>query len=137
MGYPVGYSFAAFRSWALRQGTVYWNGYNQCVALAEAWGHNLRKSVIPCRYAYEMFANASPTQWQKIRNAPNIKPRDGDLVIWHERYGSAGHVAVAQTIGTSLIVIHSLDQNWSRYHRVSEENHHYSAENIIGWLRPR
>jgi len=136
MNLPRGLSLAAFTDWALRQRHVYWLGKDQCVALAEAWAYNRGKSAISCYYAYQMFNNAPSSQWIKIRNTPSGVPHAGDIVVWHERWGSAGHVAIAEP-GSSGTIINSLDQNWSAYHAVTREQHHYAKENIIGWLRPR
>lgn len=136
MSLPRGLSLAAFTDWALKQRHVYWLGKDQCVALVEAWLYNLRKPAIPCYYAYQIFNNAPSASYLKIRNTATFVPRAGDVLVWHERWGSAGHVAIAEP-GSTQTVIFSLDQNWSAYHAVTREHHHYTAENFIGAVRAR
>jgi hypothetical protein len=136
--YPYGWSLLAWENWANHAGIVYWNGLHQCVALVESWVHNLKLPSIPCQYAYQMYANANGTQWIKIPNRATTVPRPGDIAVWHENWGSAGHVAVVRLSPRSTAsTIYSIDQNFSRPGRVSLEAHHYTSEHIIGFLRKR
>jgi CHAP domain len=135
MSYPLGWRFNAWKNWAIDQPHVWWNGFDQCVALVETHVHNLKLAPIMCAKAFEMYANASTADWEKIPNTPSFVPKAGDIVVFKEMIGSDGHAAVVRDGKSTVNWIYTIDQNWSRYHAPSLEAHRYTPEHIIGALR--
>ena len=80
-------------------------------------------------------------QFTWIPNTPEAIPQKGDIVVW-DKVGKyvengvtkyAGHVAIVKD--ASINQFTSLDQNWSKVQRVTEEVHNYT--NVSGWLHPK
>lgn len=135
--YPIGWSLNAWEHWAVGQGQVWWNGNDECVALVETWVHNLKLSPILCQYAYQMFDSANPAQWEKIKNTPSFIGKAGDIIVFKEAFGSAGHACVVRNSLSTVNYLYTIDQNWSRPRHISYETHRYTPEHIIGALRKK
>lgn len=108
----------------------------QCVGLAFAWILNLGQSHF-YGHAKDLYTNAPSSEYTKIKNAPNIYPISGDIMVWDSTVGGGfGHTA--PVIGSS-----KADDSFT----VIEQNnplgspcrvHTYKSWNgVIGWLRPK
>lgn len=111
----------------------------QCMDLAYVWAFVLGfpKATIQHQFAYQVFANASDLTRQYfdiITNTPEAIPQDGDLVVWGDKYGPAGHIAVALG-GGSLTSFKCFEQN----NPIGTNAHIQSRgyDNVLGWLRPK
>lgn len=82
-------------------------------------------------YAYEFWTNAGD-EYIKIDNTTDAVPQVGDIIIWSNEVGYAGHVAIASGEGDTNYFV-SLDQNWPLGSCTHYERHSYWG--VIGWLR--
>lgn len=131
-------SFAAFRKKWLGRSIGTWSTSTraQCVDLVRQWmyeGLGISKAdmykAIPRGDAETFFNRASTRFFRKVRNTPRGIPPEGSIVVLsHGRYG---HVFIAKR-GSTTSKMFSLDQNWSRPHKITDEAHRYSE--CIGWL---
>jgi hypothetical protein len=111
----------------------------QCMDLAYTWVFCLGfpKATIQHTYAYEVFT--SPNQvtlehFEIIPNSPTAIPQDGDLVIWSNKYGPAGHIAVALGGGTtSKFTCFEQNNPLGTNAHLQERSYSY----VLGWLRPK
>lgn len=132
--------FELFKLWILNQGVEISDKSNeyQCMDLAYAFIFFLRlpKATIQHLYAYEVYTQPSELTkkyFQIIKNTIEAIPQAGDLVVWSNKVGVAGHIAVC-TGKASQASFESLDQNWKSTSRVAVFSHTY--DNVLGWLRP-
>lgn len=111
----------------------------QCMDLAYNWVFCLGfpKSTIQHTYAYEVFTSPNATTLEHFEIIPNSLtaiPQDGDLVVWSNKYGPAGHIAIALGGGNT-------DKFWCfEQNNPLGSNAHLrerSYTNVLGWLRPR
>jgi len=131
-------SFAAFRKKWLGKAIDWWSSSTkpQCVDLVRQWMYeglgiskaNMYKAIPRCN-AKKFYANASTTFFRKVKNSPKGVPPEGAIVVLN--HGTYGHVFIAKK-GSTAVKMFSLDQNWSRPHRITDEAHSYAE--CIGWL---
>ena len=108
----------------------------QCVDLCrqymkERWGNPY---LVPRGNAETWFANASTSRWTKVRYLRGRRPPQGAIVCF--RVGEFGHVAIAVG-GSTVDVLQSFDQNWSRRRICTREAHRYTSHGVVGWLIKR
>lgn len=69
----------------------------------------------------------------KIKNTPSFIPALGDIIVWNESVGEAGHVALGEGRATDTTKrFTSLDQNWGATY-CKDINHKYSG--VYGVIR--
>lgn len=85
-------------------------------------------------YAYEIYTktNKLTPYCEKIPNTPDAVPQAGDIIIWSNKYGSAGHVAVATGWG-STSQFEAFSQNDPFASPCIKKRYYYNY--ILGWLR--
>lgn len=111
----------------------------QCMDLAYTWVFCLGfpKSTIQHTYAYEVFTSPNSTTLEHFEIIPNSTtaiPQDGDLVIWSNKYGPAGHIAIALG-GGNTSKFWCFEQNNPLGSNAHLQERSYT--NVLGWLRPR
>ena len=133
--------FQEFLKWVEGQGIELSDETNiyQCMDLAYSWIFylNYPKSTIQHLYAYQIYTEPREitlNYFDLIKNTPSAVPQAGDLVIWSNVVGVAGHVAIATGQGDTN-KFKSLDQNWQGVSRAVIVEHTYKG--VIGWLRPK
>lgn len=131
-------SFTSFRKKWLGKSIGTWSSskYPQCVDLVRQWmieglGFTSKTmyDAIPRSNAEDFFARASTKYFRKVKNTPSGIPPEGAIVVL--KHGKYGHVFIAKR-GGSTRLMYSLDQNWSRPHKITDEAHRYTE--CIGWL---
>lgn len=111
----------------------------QCVGLAMLWVENLGKEHF-WGDAKDLFNNAPDTQWDKIRNVPDLYPEGGDIITWdHNMGGGAGHVAVVLFSNKELDSFTVLEQNNAGNEPgvACEITTYKDWSHVIGWLKPK
>jgi len=127
-----------------------WNGrpcevndpsnYAQCMDLAYAWLDKLQitRDTIRHLYAYEVWTKPNDLTvkfFELIPNTPMGMPQCGDLVIFSNKVGTAGHISISNGEGTTNSFT-TFDQNFGpTVKKCGLLNHPYDA--VLGWLRPR
>lgn len=99
---------------------LWFNGYDQCVAVAEVYGRDVLGYPPVWANAIDWFGkDAAYLTW--VANTPTNMPDEGDVIVWHGNTqagtGIYGHIAVV--VGPSCgmpaptsMVFYSFDQNW-------------------------
>lgn len=122
---------------------------NQCFDLAVGWMDYIGiprlasgGSVFPHLYAYQIFtvwSGEKTKYFDKIPNGDRDQPQAGDLVVFGNTYGSAGHVAIATGQGTanglSTDYFIAFSQNDPIGSKCVEKRYNYN--HVIGWLRAK
>ena len=86
-------------------------------------------------YAYEIWTKPNDLTLQYfdyIPNTPNGTAQLGDIVIFSNKVGVAGHVSVCQKADKNSLT--SLDENWNGHSYCEYITHSYDS--VLGWLRP-
>lgn len=106
----------------------------QCVDLVNAYIKEvLGLTPIIGTNACDFVSKFVKGEFDYIVNTPKGIPNAGDIIVWNNKVGGgAGHVAIV--LEANVNSFKSLDQNWSKVERVTEETHNYS--NVLGWLKP-
>ena len=112
----------------------------QCFDLALGWTDNLgvphypnNPSPFPYVNAYQIYTDFGTWQGQYFdRIANDGVPKAGDLVVWSNSYGSAGHVAIATGKGDTNS-FEAFSQNDPLYSVCAIKT--YSYKSVLGWLR--
>ncbi len=99
---------------------LWFNGYDQCVAVAEVYGRDVLGYPPVWANAIDWFGkDASSLHW--TANSPTNVPDEGDVITWHANYkvgtGVYGHIAVVLGPSTgfpapTVMEFYSFDQNW-------------------------
>jgi hypothetical protein len=111
---------------------------NQCFDLAIAWCEwlglpiNIFSGLL---YAYQIYTN--PTQITKdnfsiIPNTPDGVPQVGDIVVFSNKFGSAGHVVIATGEG-DIDTFKAFSQNDPIGSPCVVKTYNYDF--VLGWLR--
>jgi hypothetical protein len=111
----------------------------QCMDLAYTWIFALGypKSTIQNQYAYQVYTNPKTITneyFELIPNSPDAIPEDGDLVVWSNKYGPAGHIAIALGGGTTSTFM-CFEQNNPLGTSAHVQRRNY--DHVLGWLRPK
>lgn len=105
---------------------------DQCMDLAhqyavEVVGHNI-PNVAGAKDEWNYIIDG----YTKINNSATNIPHQGDILIWDDRIGSFGHIAVFDHGDASSFV--SFDQNWPLNSKCHLQAHDYYG--VIGWFSP-
>lgn len=111
---------------------------NQCFDLAIYWCEylGLPKNIFSgLLNAYQIYTN--PTAITKenftlIPNTPTGIPQKGDIVVWSNKYGPAGHVGIATGTGDTK-TFDCFEQNDPTGSNSHIKKYTYTA--VLGWLR--
>jgi len=109
----------------------------QCMDLAYVWVFclGLPKSAIQQGYAYEIWDKANDLTRQHfdlVVNTIETIPQEGDLVVWNNKYGPAGHIAIViEATQTKMKVFEQNNPLGSSAHIQDR-----SYTNVSGFLRP-
>lgn len=112
----------------------------QCMDLAYAWIFclGMPKGTIQHLYAYEVYTQPNALtheHFELIKNSVSAVPQKGDLVVFSNKLGVAGHICIATGTGDTKS-FQSVDQNWDgKKQAPTLITHNYS--NVLGWLRPK
>lgn len=114
----------------------------QCFDLATGITDNLgvphypnNPSPFPYANAYQIYTDFSSWQAQyfdRIANSPTGVPQAGDIIVWSNAYGSAGHVAVATGVGNTD-TFQAFSQNDPFGSPCILKTYNYNC--VLGWLR--
>lgn len=104
----------------------------QCVGLVMEWVDALGLPHI-WGNAADLLANADPTHYRKVANAPTNFPLPGDIVVWGRTWGNGdGHTAIAVTGAVmSFSAFEQNDPDGSTPHLKV-----YTYDGVLGWIRP-
>lgn len=125
---------------------------NQCMDLVFKWLDqlNIPREAIRHLFAYQAFTepnDVTKKYFDIISNTPTGVPQAGDIPVFGQAVGTAGHICVANGTGDQTF-FDSLDENWDTAHfnmGVDKQTgllipytrlvrHNYNG--ILGWLRP-
>lgn len=108
---------------------------DQCMDLAFSYClyRKIPISAIRHQYAYQVVTLANSTTWQYFDSVPVGQMQNGDLVVWGQGVGAAGHIAIFESWVSSTFI--SIDQNWNGVQ--SAQRVHHALTNVIGALRPK
>ena len=70
----------------------------------------------------------------RLRNTASFVPAKGDVMVWSDAVGTAGHVAVCTGKNTGTSKFQSMDQNWGGKYYCTLITHSYNG--VYGVLRP-
>lgn len=108
----------------------------ECVGLIALWVDNLELSHI-WGHAKDIFANASPNEWDKIENSPDRYPEAGDIMLWGSTWGGGyGHTGVVESSSPSTDSFICFEQNYP-IGNPPKLTTRKSWNGIIGWLHPK
>ena len=110
----------------------------QCMDLAYNWvfALDIPKATVQHGAAYEVWSKASDLTREYFDLIPNkleTIPEEGDLVVWNNKYGPYGHIAIV--ISASQTRMKVFEQN-----NPSGTNSHIQERtytNVSGFLRPK
>ncbi len=111
---------------------------NQCFDLAIAWCEwlglptNIFSGLL---YAYQIYTSPTPTtqaNFDIIPNTPEGMPQVGDIVVFSNKFGSAGHVVIATGEG-DLDTFKAFSQNDPLGSPCIVKTYNYDF--VLGWLR--
>jgi hypothetical protein len=73
--------------------------------------------------------------FDKIPNAPDFVPKEGDVCIWNKNKGAGyGHIGIVYGKEQNVRMMTCLEQNWKPL-KVSIVTHNYN--DVVGFLRPK
>lgn len=106
--------------------------------LAYLWAFCLGypKATIQNQFAYQVFTNPKPITreyFDLIPYTPGAIPLEGDLVVWGNSYGPAGHIGIA--IEGTASTFRVFEQNNPTGTNASVRQRNYN--HVLGWLRPK
>lgn len=110
---------------------------DQCMDLAFSYClyRNIPISAIRHEFAYEVITEATALTQEYFDSVSLGSLQNGDLVVWGQGIGAAGHIAIFESW---VIVGHtftSIDQNWNGIQKAMRVAH--TMDSIIGGLRPK
>jgi hypothetical protein len=115
---------------------------NQCFDLAHQYIYDVLgvtdKKIIAHPGAFQIFTEFNANgidalHFDKITNTPDGVPQKGDLIVWDQKVGTYGHVAIF--IEGDAKTFKSFDANWPVGSLPHEEYHSYYG--VLGWLHPK
>lgn len=112
----------------------------QCMDLAFAWCDALSVDRATIRHAMAYQVWSQPTDigvqfFEFIPNTPNGIPKTGDMIIFNQQVGSAGHISIRSSGSADTNSFQSFDQNWNGIQKAVLVSHSYTG--VDGWLRLR
>ncbi len=107
----------------------------QCVGLVQVWIAALGLSHI-WGNARDIFANASPNEYEKIENSPNIYPIEGSILCWNSTMGDGdGHTAIVVSSDPKKDTVEVFESN-NPLGNTPRIHTYFNWRGIIGWLKP-
>lgn len=108
---------------------------NQCVDLYRQYVKEVVKapqspSVVGAK---DIWNNYLSQYFDRVENTPSAVPRSGDIVIWGDKIGEFGHVAIF--IEGNAVKFKSFDQNFPVGTKCHVQEHTYKG--VLGWLAPK
>lgn len=114
------------------------NSPNQCFDLAVAYCEDVlgmpRAIFAGLMYAYQIFTQPTVntgSRFDFIINTPWSVPKQGDIIVWSNKYGPAGHVAVVHTADVNKFTAFSQNDPTGKPCILKE----YGYTNVLGYLR--
>jgi hypothetical protein len=107
----------------------------QCVGLIEVWTDFLG---LPHTWgnADDLYNNADPAHFDKIKNTPTAIPQVGDIPVWeHEFNNGVGHTGVATGKNTNMGFFEAFEANDPLKSPCHIKVYNYAY--VQGWLRPK
>jgi len=99
--------------------------YIQELGLSHIWGN-----------ARDIFQNAPDNQYEKIENAPDIYPNEGDILCWNGTMGgNHGHIAIVISSDPEKDTVEVFESN-NPYENPPRKHTYSNWRGIIGWLKP-
>ena len=107
----------------------------ECVGLVQLWIAKL--GLKHCwGNAKDIFANASPNEYEKVENAPDIYPDEGDIICWNSTMGNGfGHIAIVISSDPEKDTVEVFESN-NPYGEPPRKHTYSNWRGIIGWLKP-
>ena len=110
----------------------------QCFDLAYAWTFclGIPKATIQHGAAYEIWSQATDLTRQYfdlIKEETAVIPQAGDLVVWSNKYGTYGHVAIV--VEATQLTMKVFEQNNPIGTNAHIQDRKYT--NVSGYLRPK
>jgi len=112
---------------------------DQCMDLAFAYLDDvleIDRATIRHEYASQVFTQPNQMTLDKfdlIPNTPDNIPQRGDIIIFGQQVGIAGHIAMF--IDGNKDNFNAFGQNWPLGSAAHIQNHNYYG--VIGWLHPK
>jgi CHAP domain-containing protein len=115
---------------------VDYDGYygDQCVDLAQVFNRLYKAPFLSGASAKDIWNTYPKDFYDRIANAPDNFPQEGDLIIWGTGLGPDGHIAIA-TKDADINRFKSFDQNFPFNSACHLQEHNYTG--VLGWLRPK
>ena len=86
--------------------------------------------------AKDIFANASTNEYEKVENAPDIYPDEGDIICWNSTMGNGfGHIAIVISSDPEKDTVEVFESN-NPYGEPPRKHTYSNWRGIIGWLKP-
>lgn len=116
------------------------SNYAQCMDLAFKWLDflNIPRDTIRHLYAYQVWTNpfdSTRLYFDLIPNTVTNVPQVGDIPVFGQLVGVAGHISIAAPGSNSNDLV-SLDQNWG-YPKSTRLVTHTKYTGVLGWLHPK
>jgi len=107
----------------------------ECVGLVQLWIAKL--GLKHCwGNAKDIFANASTNEYEKVENAPDIYPDEGDIICWNSTMGNGfGHIAIVISSDPEKDTVEVFESN-NPYGEPPRKHTYSNWRGIIGWLKP-
>ena len=107
----------------------------ECVGLIQLWIAKL--GLKHCwGHAKDIFANASTNEYEKVENAPDIYPDEGDIICWNSTMGNGfGHIAIVISSDPEKDTVEVFESN-NPYGEPPRKHTYSNWRGIIGWLKP-
>lgn len=116
------------------------SNYAQCMDLVFKWLDilGIPRDTIRHLYAYQVWTlpfDSTKKYFDFIPNGPTNIPEVGDVAVFNQQVGYAGHIAIVAPGSTARDLV-TFDQNWGKdkyCHRVVHTNYYAT----FGWLHPK
>lgn len=106
--------------------------FGECVGLVMLWIRELGLSHV-WGHAKDIFANAKESEFEKIKNSPDLYPEEGDIIVWD--YGTHGHAAIVVSSDKKDDLFTVFEQN-NPVGSPPKITRYTNWGNVIGWLHP-
>lgn len=116
------------------------SNYAQCMDLIFKWLDfiNIPRDTIRHLYAYQVWTmpfDSTKRYFDMIPNGPTNVPSIGDIPVFGQSVGYAGHISIAMKGSNSQDLV-SFDQNWGSP-KYSRQVTHTKYSGVMGWLHPK
>jgi hypothetical protein len=116
------------------------SNYAQCMDLVFKWLDALKipRDTIRHLYAYQVWTmpfDSTRQYFDLIPNSPTNIPVIGDIPVFSQQVGFAGHISITAP-GSTMQNLVSLDQNWGNP-KSTRLVTHVNYFGVMGWLHPK